>query len=524
MQSYKISVVIPTHNTGDYLISTVDSVINQTIGFENIELLLVDDKSTDDYTIALLEEYDSKYENCRAIFLEENSGFPGTPRNIGLKNATGDCIIFMDHDDTYVLNAFENMYNKLIEEDSDFVISTYTHIYENKKSNKVINLDGLEIKITTIEDNSDFLKLPPSIWTKLFKREFLLKNNIKFIEEMLAEDVEFFIHSLLCGKNIVYMGNFSSYNYKIRESFNDKSVIHTYNKKYLNAMIDGYEKTLQTLEKYNKNEYFSIIFEEHCMNKSPIHYDDKVDLIKRISPLFLKGFKQDPNFLIEYCYPFKENILNEDYLGIVKNIEKNKRARFCICELNKYYDIFYKLEDVIEVNLDLTNIETNEILFSPYFENIFLNCELLDIASDCKIKINQVNSIHNMSYQKQSFGHHISFYKINGDFANASYIKIKYRLEIINLKEFRYLYQLRNYEKEIKKLNNENRKLNNENRKLIDKTQELTEKNKDLIIREKEMNNDIKQLKTKNDYNEKLLNTKPYRFAKILRDFSQRFK
>ena len=183
MQSYKISVVIPTHNTGDYLISTIDSVINQTIGFENIELLLVDDKSTDDYTIALLNEYDSKYENCRAIFLEENSGFPGTPRNIGLKNATGDCIIFMDHDDTYVLNAFENMYNKLIEEDSDFVISTYTHIYENKKSNKVINLDGLEIKITTLEDNSDFLKLPPSIWTKLFKREFLLTNanNIFYI-------------------------------------------------------------------------------------------------------------------------------------------------------------------------------------------------------------------------------------------------------------------------------------------------------------------------------------------------------
>ena len=523
MQSYKISVVIPTHNTGDYLISAVDSVINQTIGFENIELLLVDDKSTDDYTINLLEGYDLKYENCKVTFLEENSGFPGTPRNIGLENATGEYIIFMDHDDTYVLNAFETLYDKIISEDSDFVISTYTHIYENNETYEVENLGGEEIKINTIEDNLDFLKLPPSIWTKLFKREFLLKNNIKFIEKMLAEDVEFFLHSLLCGENIVYMGNFSSYNYNIRESYKDKSVIHNYNKKYLNAMIDGYEKTAQTLEKYDKEECYSILFDIHfrfwcnCMNKSPIPYEDKVDLIKRMGPLFLKAFKFDPDFLIDYCSPFKENILNKDYLGAVKNIEKNKRARFCICELNKYFDIFYKLEDVIEVNLDLTNISTNEILFSPLYEKVFLNCELLDVDSDCKIKIKQVNSIHNMSYQKQSFGHHKSFYKITGDFTNASYIKIKYRLEIINIKEFRYLYQLRTYEKDIKKLNNENIKL-------IDKTKELTEKNKELIICEKEMNNEIKQLRAKNEYNEKLLNTRPYRFAKFLSDISQRFK
>lgn len=341
MQPYKISVVIPTYNTGSYLISAIDSVINQTIGFENIELLLVDDKSTDDYTINLLKEYDSKYENCKAIFLDVNSGYPGTPRNAGLENATGDCIIFMDHDDSYVLNAFETMHDKLIEEDSDFVISTYTHIRENDENMMIKHLGAKEIKISSIDDNIDFLKLPPSIWTKLFKREFLLDNNIKFIERMLAEDVELFTHALLCGRNIVYMGNFSSYNYKIREKLDDASVIHTYNKKYLSAMVKGYFKTLDLLAIYEKEDYFSMVFNGHikfwmeCFSKSSISFDDKIDLIEEISPILKKGFENNISFLNDYCISIKDNLFKNEYVEVVKKLEDIYKYYFDIVRQNK---------------------------------------------------------------------------------------------------------------------------------------------------------------------------------------------
>ena len=79
-----VSVVVPTFNTGDFLLETFESFMCQTIGFENIEVIFVDDASDDKYTINLLKELDSCYSNVSSVFLDVNSGFPGTGRNVGL--------------------------------------------------------------------------------------------------------------------------------------------------------------------------------------------------------------------------------------------------------------------------------------------------------------------------------------------------------------------------------------------------------------------------------------------------------
>ena len=108
---YLVSVIIPTYNGGGVLKNAIDSIINQTIGFENIELIIVDDASTDANTKELLLEYQSTYpDNIKCIFLEENSEHPGKPRNIGIDHANSDYIIFSDHDDEYLENAFETLY------------------------------------------------------------------------------------------------------------------------------------------------------------------------------------------------------------------------------------------------------------------------------------------------------------------------------------------------------------------------------------------------------------------------------
>ena len=77
MDKYKVSVVVPTFNTGDFLVETFESFMCQTIGFENIEVIFVDDASDDKYTINLLKELDSCYSNVSSVFLDVNSGFPG---------------------------------------------------------------------------------------------------------------------------------------------------------------------------------------------------------------------------------------------------------------------------------------------------------------------------------------------------------------------------------------------------------------------------------------------------------------
>ncbi len=82
---YKISIIIPVHNIEKHLDKTLNSLIKQTIGIENLEIIIVNDCSTDG-TAEIIKKYTDKYENFIDITLKKNSGLPGLPRNIGLED------------------------------------------------------------------------------------------------------------------------------------------------------------------------------------------------------------------------------------------------------------------------------------------------------------------------------------------------------------------------------------------------------------------------------------------------------
>ncbi len=315
---YKISVVIPTHNIEKYLKGTLNSILNQTIGFENLEVIIVDDNSTDG-TKKIIEEFVSKYENFKGVYLTENSGFPGKPRNIGLRMASSNYIIFMDHDDFYAEDAFEVLYHKITEEDADMVFCRYAHVFNNgkKKTFPSIFKDITEIKINNISENTKLLTIVPSIWTKIFKVKFIEDNNIKFPEGMLAEDLYFVMKALLNANGIIYLNNYYGYNYRIRNSDKEKSTIHIKNKKYLNALISGYYETYSILKKEKKEIYYPIIFERHL--KYWINSFVTGDLTKAEKKELLKYAA----FLIEKLdiYGFE---MGDRYSTLLKNI-KNKK-------------------------------------------------------------------------------------------------------------------------------------------------------------------------------------------------------
>lgn len=93
----KISVVIPTYNRAGQIEQAIESVINQT--YSNLEILVVDDASTDE-TEAVVKNISD--ERIRYIKLEQNSGGPALPRNIGVENAEGSIIAFLDSDDRWL--------------------------------------------------------------------------------------------------------------------------------------------------------------------------------------------------------------------------------------------------------------------------------------------------------------------------------------------------------------------------------------------------------------------------------------
>ena len=96
-KTYKVSVVTAVYNVEDYLEEMVESIIAQTIGFENIQLILVDDGSEDD-SWAICERYMKQYPDNVVAIHKENGGVSST-RNEGLKHVRGEYVNFTDSDD-----------------------------------------------------------------------------------------------------------------------------------------------------------------------------------------------------------------------------------------------------------------------------------------------------------------------------------------------------------------------------------------------------------------------------------------
>lgn len=333
MENFKLSVIIPTYNTGKFLNDLIDSLLSQSIGFQNIEIIFVDDASTEQYTLDLITNIVSKYSNCKAIFLKENSGFPGKPRNIGIQESSSEYVIVTDHDDSYEIDALKILYDTIRKNNADFVIANYYKVFSNKKEKIKTSFTENYNEIKNINDDLRFFDIGPSIWTKLFKKEFLFEKNIEFIEGMLGEDLHFYINSLLNTTKTIYLNDIFVYDYRIRDSSNDKSTIHIRNKKYLEKMIDGYFKTWDLLKNKNKEEYFSNVFLKHLVywitsfTASDISDIDKKDLIIKINPLLKKQLSFTPDFNEKIYSSLSKAILEDDLDEIIKNINKIKKSR-----------------------------------------------------------------------------------------------------------------------------------------------------------------------------------------------------
>ena len=241
-KKYKITVVIPIYNIGKYIHRTLMSIENQSFGVENLEVLLVDDSSTDG-TYNVLKSYSDKYCGFKAIHIKKGSGSCGTPRNIGLLEASSDYVLFLDHDDLLEINALELLYNAMQDNDCDLVYGTYASVDVDFPT-KIIYPNEKQGFFNGISDNERSIAFPPpSIWTKLFKRDFLIKNNILF-PTILGEDAIFMSKSLIKAKSVYYLGN-SLICYHV---LNDSSYTKNISYKYL---IEGFTSEKYMFDLYN---------------------------------------------------------------------------------------------------------------------------------------------------------------------------------------------------------------------------------------------------------------------------------
>ena len=183
----KISIIIPVYNTKEYLPECLDSILTQ--GFEDYEVIIVDDGSTDG-SLDVIKKYCDKYNNVK-LMEQRNSG-ASSARNNGLLNSSGEYVLFVDSDDFLHKNSLSNLYTSAHSNNADIVISQ-RDIYKKNKHFKcldVISLFCSDVNVTNVRDQPLIRKII-AIHGKLFRKSFLLESSLTFPEGMSSEDFIF---------------------------------------------------------------------------------------------------------------------------------------------------------------------------------------------------------------------------------------------------------------------------------------------------------------------------------------------
>lgn len=181
-----ISIILPIYNVENYIAECLESLRKQTIGEEHLEVILIDDCSTDN-TANEIMKFKNKFTNFIYYKYKKNNGSPGKPRNKGVELATGDYIHFMDPDDILVENAYEMLLENIRDND-DFVMgkmmsfnedgSTFQHsTFKEHKLNKTY-------ASVALEQVPFFAQVKVGVVLKLIRTQFYKQNNIQFTENM----------------------------------------------------------------------------------------------------------------------------------------------------------------------------------------------------------------------------------------------------------------------------------------------------------------------------------------------------
>jgi len=285
--------------------NALDSVLNQTIGFENLEVIIVNDCSSDN-SKEIIEEFkmensvfnESGSSNIITIHLDENIGGAYGPRNIALEHASGEYLMFVDADDAFEEDACEILYNKINEYDCDIAFGRYLRHYPERNIVRKSytpyadtldvpylddlvngsNLNGFagfvwryfisyffygrsikrednheifikDLKLENKEDIAVF-KMLPSFWTKIYKRSLILDNDIEFPPFVSAEDLNFLLLALFHSDGILFLNDKLVYNYYMRLEEEEKSITKNINFRLVDDSLKAYRMASEICDEH----------------------------------------------------------------------------------------------------------------------------------------------------------------------------------------------------------------------------------------------------------------------------------
>lgn len=208
--SKEISVIIPVYNAEKTIEECILSIVAQSM-FDRIELIIVDDRSSDN-TVAIVSSYEARYtDNIMLICLDKNAG-PGNARNVALQYASGEYIGFVDSDDAIVPDMYEKLLTVMKDTGADIVDGG---MYIQKDDRAIVFTSDDATGEQDDTKRSSLIVSGGYIMTKLYRREFLINENIHFRDEYVLEDMDFLIE-VFCKAR--YIANYKSVVYVYRDS------------------------------------------------------------------------------------------------------------------------------------------------------------------------------------------------------------------------------------------------------------------------------------------------------------------
>ncbi len=228
--SYKVSVIVPVYNVENYLAECLESILAQTL--RDIEIICINDGSRDK-SKEILEKYQAL--DDRVVVVNKVNGGYGCACNTGLRLARGEYLSIVESDDFIDSNMFEDLYNLAVENRADIVKSAFYEYSEceGKVEDRKINWSEqykMPQSACKIKDCPQFLYFHPSIWSCLYRREFLQAHGISFVEAKGAgwADNPFQVQTLCLAQKIVYTDK-PYYHYRLTNPTSSSNVVNMSN-------------------------------------------------------------------------------------------------------------------------------------------------------------------------------------------------------------------------------------------------------------------------------------------------------
>lgn len=451
--SYKLSVIIPVFNAEDYIKECLDSVVDQSLGIDNIEVIIVNDNSCDS-TLDIISQYTDKYPSFKLISNKSNLG-PGESRNMALKEVSSDYVTYLDADDFISQNAYEDALSKINEFNADLLIYNW-ETYTGSDYVEPINIhqqNTLENKLITDIKQNPKLFLSTAPWNKIYHRSLFkyLKFSKGFYEDNIVA-----ILALINAKRI-FLSKDSIYYYRknsdsTTENITVDSSIHLSNSiKEIFDLRYEYPEFLNDLKLININFIYDILFWTYYYNWA---LADELKIINKLKSVIIPLKKEDID-RFKQLFPdklsYEKDILDLDKYDAETFLAKYKyfnRLNKVNSQASLYVDTGKGFNESDKVAIDYSPLKKNNLEFSlENFGNIsklrfdplegsFIKCRITN-----NLPISDANCDNSVDDDYQIFTNLDPCYVLDADFSDISSIQINFDLEILTNNDIANLFR-----------------------------------------------------------------------------------